>query len=38
MIDTMRRMAPDVQHPFEIGEHKLMPGQRKDLRLKISEM
>jgi len=38
VVDTMRRMAPDVQHPFDIGKHKLMPGECRDLKLKISEM
>jgi uncharacterized protein len=38
MVDTMRRAAPDVQHPFEIIGKTILPGERRDLRLKISEM
>ncbi len=38
MVDTLRRLAPDIQHPFDMGSQKIMAGERRDMKLKISEM
>ncbi len=38
MVDTQRRLAPGIQHPFEIAGQKILPGERRDIKLKISEM
>ena len=38
MVDTSRRSNPNLQHPFELGGIKILPGERRDIKLKISEM
>jgi predicted deacylase len=38
MVDTKRRERPDVAIPFELGGISVPPGQRSDLRVKISEL
>jgi hypothetical protein len=37
-MDTLRRLNPNVQHAFEIGGIRILPGERRDIKLKISEM
>ncbi len=37
-MDTLRRLNPHVQHPFEIGGIKVLPSERRDIKLKIGEM
>ncbi|MBI4566592.1 MAG: succinylglutamate desuccinylase/aspartoacylase family protein [Planctomycetes bacterium] len=38
MVDTLRRLNPHVAHPFELGGIRVVPGERCDIRVKISEM
>jgi predicted deacylase len=38
MVDTQRRIRPDVPIPFELGGISILPGERGDLRVKISEL
>jgi hypothetical protein len=38
VVDTQRRLNPDLQHPFDIAGKKIAPGERRDIKLKISEM
>ena len=38
MVDTQRRLKPDVAIPFELGGISILPGERSDLRVKISEL
>lgn len=38
MVDTLRRQNPHVATPFELGGLRVLPGQRSDIRVKISEL
>lgn len=38
MVDTLRRLKPQVASPFELGGISVLPGERSDLRVKISEL
>src|SRR5262245_46370756 len=38
MVDTLRRLKPEIAHPFELGGISVLPGERTDLRVKISEL
>lgn len=38
MVDTLRRLKPDVMSPFELGGITVLPGERSDIRVKISEL
>ncbi len=38
MVDTLRRHNPHVVHPFEMGGVLVPPGERADLKVKISEL
>jgi hypothetical protein len=38
MVDTQRRQNPHVATPFELGGITVIPGERSDIRVKISEL
>lgn len=38
MSDALRAAEPHKAHPFEIGQIRVPPGERREIRLKISEM
>ena len=38
MVDTGRRLRPHEATPFELGGISVLPGERSDLRVKISEL
>ncbi|HTF57541.1 MAG TPA: succinylglutamate desuccinylase/aspartoacylase family protein [Planctomycetota bacterium] len=38
MVDTKRRDNPHVATPFELGGITVIPGERSDIRVKISEL
>src|SRR5262245_4752810 len=38
MVDTLRRLKPEIPMPFELGGISILPGERGDLRVKISEL
>lgn len=38
MADTQRRLNPHVMHPFLLGGISVPPGERSDIKVKISEL
>ncbi len=38
MVDTLRRLKPHEATPFKLGGITVLPGERSDLRVKISEL